>query len=457
MSGAFLLVTVATILFDMGSTGSIDATVNAEQYGASQGIAIGLLTFGGIICCYAVFVYYRRLRLLESRQPFGYHDRHGPVLLATALLVGIAMLLLYFSDAFGRTADATSSRPTLRSDGQLCTQQDLRGVQLLQYQPSDVLPLADRPGVMLVPSLSQITSVSIVKREDGTSAFANVQVVADVADADMEAITQVGERIFAVSEGGNKKSNLLEFRWKSDDESSSNGSSNNIAARSTKLELVSSAKIASPLVEGLAFVDGDLYVAGNRFDERSGLTVGSIDVYPNFVEAWSSWHAEHNTTQHIGTGGDDNTLTGHRLNSKLLDHGIVDSKIGALYYFEDILYILYDNAQLVRGWRLATSEQVLEWTLPSVPGAGAAGAAAPSVSLLSSSTTTSGGSAANEYDKQWEGLAVERLDQQLVLHLTLDSPPQIWTLQLVEKTTLPKKDGAAAALYPTLPECATRP
>jgi hypothetical protein len=307
---------------------------------------------------------------------------------------------------------------------------------------------------MLVPSLSQITSVSVVQRDDGTAAFANVQVVADVADADMEAITQVGERIFAVSEGGNKKSTLLEFRWKSDD-SSSNGS-NNIAARST-LELVSSSKIASPLVEGLAFVDGDLYVAGNRFDERSGLTVGSIDVYPNFVDAWSSWHAEqkaNNNTTHLGTGGDDNTLTGHRLNSKLLDHGIVDSKIGALYYFEDILYILYDNAQLLRGWRLATSEQVLEWTLPSVPAGNAGAAAAPSVSLLSS--TTSGGSAANEYDKQWEGLAVERLDQQLVLHLTLDSPPQIWTLQLVETM---KKNGAAASAgpYPTLPECATRP
>jgi drug/metabolite transporter (DMT)-like permease len=109
MSGAFLLVTVATILFDMGSSGSIDATANADQYGASQGIAIGLLTFGGIICCYAVFVYYRRLRLLESRQPFGYHDRHGPVLLATALLVGIVMLLLYFSDAFVTAATSSPS------------------------------------------------------------------------------------------------------------------------------------------------------------------------------------------------------------------------------------------------------------------------------------------------------------------------------------------------------------
>ena len=68
---------------------------------------------------------------------------------------------------------------------------------------------------------------------------------------------------------------------------------------------------------------------------------------------------------------------GRRLNSNWLNQGLTDSKIGSLTYFEGILYILYDNAQVVRGWKLETGEQVVEWLLPS--------------------TTVS-----EEFDRQWE-------------------------------------------------------
>lgn len=492
MSGAFLLVTVATILFDIGAVNDAGDGYNNDTNAAStRGISIGLLCFAATITGYAVFTYYRRLQLLASRQPQGYNERHGPVLLALALLVGIVMLLLYFSDVFAPAAAAGSiyerPRPVLRPDNVFCTQHHLQGINLLQYQPSDALPLADRPGVLLVPSLSQITSVSVVKGDNNDSETAMVDVVADLGEADIEALAQWHDRILAVSEGGDKKSTLLEFRWKNASTTTTTTSDGAVSSSSRTLELVSSIKISSPFVEGLAVVDRDLYVAGNVLDERTGLTMGTVDVYtdlfgPDIMDAAnnstnnsSSIHNSTSATTTTTTEATSTTTTtttvrtGHRLNSKLLGQGLLDSKIGSLYYFEGVLYILYDNAQLVRGWRLATSEQVVEWLLPVTP------------KSSSSAVSTGGGgggiqqqqqqqafpsssSSSFDFDKQWEGLALERYpddNNRLVLHLTLDSPPEVWTLQLSEKTrygTAAVGSGAAAQdyyHYPTLPGCAS--
>jgi hypothetical protein len=453
MSGAFLLVTVATILFDIGAVNDAGDSYNDTNAASTRGISIGLLCFAATISGYAVFTYYRRLQLLASRQPQGYNERHGPVLLALALLVGIVMLLLYFSDVFAPAAGSIYERPrpVLRLDNVFCTQHHLQGINLLQYQPSDALPLADRPGVLLVPSLSQITSISVVKGDNG-SKTAIVDVVADLGEADIEALTQWHDRILAVSEGGDKKSTLLEFRWKNT--STTTTSDGEVSSSSRTLELVSSIKISSPFVEGLAVVDRDLYVAGNVLDERTGLTMGTVDVYTDFFghdmgAANSTNSTIHNstsaTTTATTTEATTTVRTGHRLNSKLLGQGLLDSKIGSLYYFEGVLYILYDNAQLVRGWHLANSELVVEWLLPVTP----------------KSSSSSSSSSSFDFDKQWEGLALERYPDGLVLHLTLDSPPEVWTLQLSEAalihgTTTAASGGAAAPdshSYPTLPEC----
>jgi hypothetical protein len=37
-----------------------------------------------------------------------------------------------------------------------------------------------------------------------------------------------------------------------------------------------------------------------------------------------------------------------RLSSNAVDNGLIDSKMSALYYFEDVLYFLHDNSALVR-------------------------------------------------------------------------------------------------------------
>jgi hypothetical protein len=124
-----------------------------------------------------------------------------------------------------------------------------------------------------------------------------------------------------------------------------------------------------------------------------------------------------------------------QLNGKVLTSGIInDPKMGSMTFFEDVLYILHDNARVVRGWNLKSGAMISEWTLPRVEGG---------------------------FDQQWEGLTLERVSSMgrnmaqgepdpnhassVVLHLTLDSPPQIWSFKLKETErnyTLP--DCAAA-------------
>jgi hypothetical protein len=155
--------------------------------------------------------------------------------------------------------------------------------------------------------------------------------------------------------------------------------------------------------------------------------------------------------------------SGHRLNAKLLNQGLLDSKIGSLYYFEGVLYILYDNAQVVRGWHLDSSELVLEWLLPVIPVSTSSSLSTPSSSSsfsTSTSTSTTNPNTNNSFDKQWEGFALERRasDHQLVLYLTLDSPPQVWTIQLLERedNLVPVGGGVGVRrFYPSLPACAS--
>ena len=97
----------------------------------------------------------------------------------------------------------------------------------------------------------------------------------------------------------------------------------------------------------------------------------------------------------------------YQLNAAILSSGIqLAPKISALTYFEDILYVLHDNARVVRGWDIATATMVSEWITPRVGG---------------------------EFDKQWEGLAFQRRsDSSVVVHMTLDTPPQIWSFAMQE-------------------------
>lgn len=127
----------------------------------------------------------------------------------------------------------------------------------------------------------------------------------------------------------------------------------------------------------------------------------------------------------------------HHINGKMLTVGIANTP-----YFKEVLYILHDNARVVRGWDLKTGTMVSEWILPRVePGEG-------------------------EFNQQWEGMSLQRVvtstaqnafvrgakamqpSSTVLLHLALDTPPQVWSFQLQEVST----SGDQSSYV--LPECA---
>lgn len=388
ISGGLLLVTVAALVLDFQS-----------DRAGSLAVGFALTCCASVIVCYATFVYYRRVHLLRSASPYGYIDVFGPILLAGSVLIGVVILLIYFYETQGETnaihdgtSKTTTWRPTITTKAGTCTQHGLNGISLFEYQPSDVF-VDSTKDFLLVPSLARITSIPKSHSGNGT-----VSVLAEIPGADLEAVTSDGHRVFAVSED-DKNSRVFEFKW-----------------NAGNLEQVQELRIPTNRVEGIAYVPapdglkGKLYVAGNNVDSK-GQTVGIVDVYS--LPPMSS-------LQNMSSSSE---LTPQRLNNRLINQGLDNSKIGALYYFEDLLYILHDNAKVVRVWNIEHGTLLAEWNLPFVEGG---------------------------FAKQWEGMALERnpWSLSLTLHLALDSPPQVWSLAVEEGNVpgsliLPKCAAAA--------------
>lgn len=112
----------------------------------------------------------------------------------------------------------------------------------------------------------------------------------------------------------------------------------------------------------------------------------------------------------------------YQLNAGIFSSGLLNAtKIAAMTYFEDVLYLLHDNARVIRGWDMVTATMVSEWITPRVGG---------------------------EFDKQWEGIAFQRneSDSSLIIHMTLDTPPQIWSFAMHE--TIDTASGKVALSFP---------
>ena len=351
-----------------------------------QAIAFGLLGCAAGIILYSMFVYTRRLRLLETGQPYGYVDHVGPALLSLALFLGIVCVI----GIVARSDRLNAPSAPIRANSDLCVLHELAGVSLLEYQPSDILPLMDNEHIM-------VASLEIVAVQGDKG---GVESLVTIPGADLEGLTSSGSYVYAVSETGMKtKSELLELEWVSE-----------------QLVLRRRWEISTPRAEGIAFIPGApsrLFISGDRVEEvGADLSArGTVEIYDIPGET--------------AVPDPENPLFGQHLNANLLNQGLIDSKIAALFFFEDVLYVLHDNDGLVRAWDLAGT-LLSEWKLP-------------------------GGS------KQWEGMALERRprpvsennpllrrqrresavgdDSVLLLHLAMDTPPQVWTLTVKEGKT----------------------
>jgi uncharacterized membrane protein YidH (DUF202 family) len=370
ISAALFLTTIAALLLNFDTKNGNELT---------SGLA--LIWLAGCIVIYSLFVYCRRLKLLRTGQTYGYVDRVGPSLLAGAVIAGLTVLGVHFH----KLNRVPRSPPLLTVQGDVCYQHSLKGFSLLEYQPSDVVVDQMRQ-LLLVPSLNRITGISL-PRSIGKGAT----VLVELENSDFEGLAVVNGTVFAISEG-TKRSEIIALQW----------------SILGKLDEVNRWNIPSVNAEGITYVPneirgrGQLYVSGDWKLGPPELR-GYIDVYD--IPLLDDTSAELSVVS--------------RLNSNMLSSSLIDSKISSLHYFERVLYVLHDNAQVVQAWNIEEGVKLSEWHLPIV-GSGS---------------------------KQWEGIAVEREEPRdvfvrgagklgdLILHLTLDSPPEVWSFRVNEGDT----------------------
>jgi hypothetical protein len=213
----------------------------------------------------------------------------------------------------------------------------------------------------------------------------------------MEGVTMVGDRVFALSEGP-IQTDLIELAW-------------NDNGNTTALVVQGRWNIGD-----LSQAEAMTFVPYGNNDTEDGRLYMAID---GMIHAYAVPDRSENGGQML-----------QRLNSlnmNMFNRGLIgDTKIAALYHFEGVTFILYDNLGLIRGWDLESGELLSEIPLPRVDG---------------------------PFGNQWEGLALERrlptlsdakgslrrgtlqeasLPSVLLVHLALDTPAQLWTFVVKE-------------------------
>jgi uncharacterized membrane protein YidH (DUF202 family) len=429
----------------------------------TMSVGVVLICVAFIISAYAFYTYFRRLKLLQIRAGSGYMDHFMPLLVSVSLCISMIMLLVYFGREYAKQQQGpASSYPytiTTQDAAGGCNQHSTVGVKSISYSPSGMFNDVTRR-LFLVPSIDKVTALSM---DTNTT----VQTVLTIPGAQLGGLTiATDNRIFAVGNGANSGEQpiLYELAWGQIVANSTNTSSPIVDMQ--KMRLVNSwtlqtttssssaSAISGNVAYGVAFVPPNefdalppsLLVAGDNYDGTANTLAdrGQVFVFdvpaptltPSMIWNGSSvsiigavappTNATTNTTDEDEDKEDNDNKpdkldkTG-ALNANLINGGLEDSKIGDLYFFENILYILNDHARVIRAWSREGGTLLATTTLPRV-GEG--------------------------FDENWSGLALERPNattsgssssnlrggpgSPLLVHLSLASPPQIWTFNATQ-------------------------
>ncbi|KAL3796444.1 hypothetical protein HJC23_004241 [Cyclotella cryptica] len=401
ISAALLFITISEILYILGSQ-----TNNPEASIAG----FFTTTMALIIAVYSVCIYYRRIYLMKNGKPYGYSDFVGPGVLTASVITGIILLKVYSHKSLPRPAAVTMSHQY----GQ-CIQRGMNGISIMEMQPSGVA-LDEEKNVLLIPSLNRIIALpsGLPTEEENIKA---VEIVASIRGANLEALAYVDDRIYALSEERDR-SEIIYLEWKDEQQDSRQL----VEVHRWEIDLIGAEAMALVPSEGDA--KPKLVVAGDLMSSTSATTtVGtnrlSIDVFE--LDSFDL-----NATK---------VKASSKMNSALVSKGLLDGKVGDMQYFEGLLYMVFDNDRVIRAFDTKTGQVVQETTLPvAVEGS----------------------------EREWEGMYFQRINNvssgglrgstsgsgDLVLHLALDTPGQVWSLKLDEM------DGNSPAPRWNLPQCA---
>ena len=396
ISAALLFVTISQLLWVIAST-----TGNPQAHMAGSFMVATAL----FITAYGLFVYYRRIQLMRTGKPYGYADFAGPGILSFSVLTGIS-LLIYFSMA----ADPANPAVTMTESAKSCVRRQLPGLSVMESQPNGVV--VDKPrGLALVPSLNQIIAVpSGLPTSENNSEW---QIVGELPGTNLEALEIIDNKLYALSEGKDG-SEILYLEWAED------------GRGGRHLEEQQRWKIPTPMAEAMTLIPSDaqgappkLIVAGDMINTIAAASAAGANALKR----------EGRLTVDVFTLGafDDGKKAEpiRKLNKYILAKGLKDEKVGAMQYHEGRLYVLFDNERKIRSFDMGNGEQVNEVVLP-VAAIGShlewEGMRLERVS----STAVTGGLRGSEPDSASDGATT------LLLHLSLDTPGQIWTIRLDE-------------------------
>ena len=449
ISAALLLLTVSSIMMGSGS-----------YNGTSSVIAFSSL----VLVLYASYVYFRRVKLLRSGNAYGYLDFVGPAILAAGVGLGV---FIVFADAVkgseflpfggeGKDKDddrrfLLSSRvisspqvpelqPEMRAmdpifklqedvDGK-CTRHSIEGINLLEYQPRDiVLNAHHHQSELLVATPQALVSHPLSDKAGGSSSF----LLSELPDTEIQSMTLVGDRLFALSMGP-YKTELIEFKNASSGVAEKMMESNRFLIQDSTSTTGSMVFVPSSSVAGGEEEEGKLFIYLD----------GSLHSY-HLPSNSNAHHASSPTESLIRTGG---------INMKVLNRGLTlvdnhsnneeEDPITDMEYFEGLTYVLRERQNTIEAWDLNRATMVAELLLPPVA----------------------------KQDK-WVGMAFQRGRSEnddksflrksqmaaadassVYLHMPLDSfPPQLWSFRLVEHDDDDDDDKDEERTVFSFPEC----
>ena len=388
ISAALLLLTVSSIM--MGSGG---------YNGTSSVIAFASLVLVG----YASFVYFRRVKLLRSGNAYGYLDHVGPTILAVGVGIGVFIVFadavkgseflpfgsgekdkddrrfLMSPAAFSQEAPQMLQEPALpfkevfdlqEVEGK-CSRYAIDGINLLEYQPRDIILDQIAPSSKLIVATPQ----SLVSHplSGKVSTF-----LSEIPDMEIQSMTVVGDRLFALSTGPSK-TELIELN---DSEIESSFLIQDSISTTGSMTFL-------PSTEGgkfLIYLDGTMH------------------------------------SYHVPSKNDSSAVLSRTgsINMKVLNHGLLDNDdpITAMEHFEGVTYVLRGKQNTVEAWDLETATLLAEMVLPTV----------------SKNDKWVGMAFERRQDEQEGKLRKNKnASGSVYLHMPLDTfPPQLWSFRLEE-------------------------
>ncbi|CAJ1968577.1 unnamed protein product [Cylindrotheca closterium] len=367
VSAALFLVTTSAILLE---------AENGEGY--AKLTATTLLIFALIIAIYAVGLYYFRLWLLTNARPYGYISHFGPFVLTSAAIAGTWVILrqirlVEFQEELERSVEEARNKVRfVQADPGMCMEHDISSFSPLEFEPSDALVDLQR-NQLLVPSLSEIYGFPLPEwNSEGVLEIPNVSssIVAQVELADFGSATLVDDdTLYAVSE-----IDITTLEQSPQMYSFERGDFG-------RFEVTGQWKLETPEPEGMVRVSEGrssyLLVSGQIGEGPLSAVINHFDVpEPNGTPI--------NRNATVGLPTTPTLEASRNLNEKLIDANMEDPKIGAMTYFEGVLYVLHEKGKVVRAWDMETGSFQAEWALPGIP---------------------------NSSGKQWEGLAFQRVER----------------------------------------------